>query len=84
MGGRSLKGPADRMLQYSDLDVSPLGVARYYDGLIDTIVIDCVDTGMEEALKANGLRVLTTSTIVNTESEKLRLAESILKFCGES
>ncbi len=84
VGGRSLKGPADRMLQYSGLDVSPLGIARYYDGLIDTIVIDCVDTGMEEALKANGLRVLTTSTIVNTESEKLRLAESLLNFCGES
>ena len=45
VGGRALKGPADRMLASLGVEVSPVGVARMYEGLVDGMVIDGVDEG---------------------------------------
>ena len=43
VGGRALKGPAAQMLATLGHEVSALGVARLYAGLIDGLVIDEID-----------------------------------------
>ena len=40
VGGRALKGPADRMLASLSHEVSAVGVARMYEGIVDGMVID--------------------------------------------
>ncbi len=80
IGGRALKGPADRMLAGLGHDVSTLGVARLYAGILDGLVIDDEDAALAPAIEALGLRTLVTGTIMGGEADRRRLAEETLAF----
>ncbi len=82
VGGRALKGPAAEMLTTLGHEVSVLGVARLYDGLIDGFVIDELDREFAPALELMGLRVLVTVTVMGGEDDRRRLATEILDFSG--
>lgn len=81
VGGRSLKGPSDKMMRFFDLELSPLGIASSYAELIDAIVIDSQDARFGGVLRERGLEVLTTPTIMKNESDRVALAREILAFC---
>lgn len=78
IGGKALKGPADRMLAAKGVEVSSLGVAQIYDGLLDGIVIDEADAHLEPALRDMGLRAQVTRTIMGDRADRARLAREIL------
>ncbi len=80
VGGRALKGPADRMLAGLGHESSALGVARIYAGLIDGLVIDHADDGDQPAIEALGMRVLVTDAIMRDEADRQRLTEETLRF----
>ncbi len=80
VGGRALKGPADQMLAGLGHDVSTLGVARLYAGILDGLVIDDEDAALAPAIEALGLRTLVTGTIMGGEDDRQRLAEETLAF----
>ena len=54
VGGRALKGPADRMLRSLGSEASALGVARRYVGLVDGFVIDEADRDLGPSIAAPG------------------------------
>ena len=60
VGGRALKGPADRMLAGLGHDVSPLGVARLYQDFLDGFVLDNLDAAVAPEVEALGLPTLVT------------------------
>ena len=60
VGGKAIKGPADRMLGTLGHEVSAAGVAAIYAGLIDGIVIDEQDQDLAARIEATGMRVLVT------------------------
>jgi LPPG:FO 2-phospho-L-lactate transferase len=78
VGGKALKGPADRMLASLGHEPTALGVARGYAGLIDTFVVDAVDAALAPAIEALGLRVVVTDTIMTDDDSRARLARKIL------
>lgn len=80
VGGKTLKGPADRMLKTLGHDVSATGVAALYAGLIDGFVIDEQDRSQAAQIEAEGVRVLVTQTIMGDAADRRRLAEEILTF----
>ena len=80
--GRSLKGPADRMLRASGLRSDPVGVANFYDGLIDTIVVDIRDQHLSAVLRTAGPDVAMLDTIMRTRPDRARVAEGVLAICG--
>ena len=82
VGGRALKGPADRMLASLGHEVSAAGVARMYEGLVEGMVIDRVDEGERSEIEALGMRVLTTDAIMRDEPDRARLAREVLEFGG--
>lgn len=82
VGGKALKGPADRMLTSLGHESSALGVARLYAGWVDTFVIDSTDAGLGPAVEALGLRVVTTDTIMTDDTARARLAGEILALAG--
>jgi LPPG:FO 2-phospho-L-lactate transferase len=84
IGGRALKGPADKMLYSLGHEVSAAGVARMYEGIVDGMVIDRIDEGEEARLSTSGLRALVTDTIMRDETDRERLAQEILRFCSET
>ena len=57
IGGRALKGPADRMLTSLGHESSALGVARLYAGLVDRFVVDTADAELAPAIEQLGMAV---------------------------
>ena len=82
IGGRALKGPADRMLTTLGFEATALGVARGYAGLIDTFVLDTVDAELEEAVEAIGLRAIVTDTLMTDDAARARVAATVLERIG--
>ncbi len=80
VGGRALKGPADRMLASLGHDVSALGVARIYQDLLDGIVIDAVDRALQPAIDALGMATHVTATVMGDAASRRQLAERVLNF----
>jgi LPPG:FO 2-phospho-L-lactate transferase len=82
VGGRALKGPADRMLSSLGHEASALGVARLYADLVDLFVLDAVDAGLAPAVEALGLRPVVTDTIMGDDASRARLAGEVLAALG--
>ena len=76
IGGRAVKGPADRMLARLAGGTSPRHVATCYEGLIDTLVIDEADADDVDGLGA--VEAVPTRTLMSGADERRRLAEVVL------
>lgn len=79
VGGKTLKGPADRMMRDLGMEATALGVARRYSDFLDVFVIDTVDAGLAPAIKDLGLEVVVTDTIMCSMERKRALAVTILE-----
>jgi LPPG:FO 2-phospho-L-lactate transferase len=80
VGGKALKGPADRMLISLGMESTALGVARIYADLIDGFVLDTVDADLEPAIRGMGLETLATDTIMSDDAARARVARDVLAF----
>jgi LPPG:FO 2-phospho-L-lactate transferase len=78
VGGRALKGPADRMLASLGHEPTAVGVARGYVGLIDTFVLATVDAALASQVEELGLRAVVTDTIMTDDASRTRLASELL------
>ncbi|HWD25147.1 MAG TPA: 2-phospho-L-lactate transferase, partial [Acidimicrobiales bacterium] len=67
IGGRALKGPADRLLVELGGEASALGVATHLREVVGSFVIDNVDAPLVSAIEALGIRVITTETIMRNQ-----------------
>jgi LPPG:FO 2-phospho-L-lactate transferase len=76
IGGRAVKGPADRMLQRLAGGTSPSHVAGCYTGLIDALVVDEADAGDLDGL--GDVRSIVTRTLMADADARRRLAEAAL------
>jgi LPPG:FO 2-phospho-L-lactate transferase len=75
VGGRAVKGPADRMLARLAGGTSPAHVAGCYAGLIDALVLDEADAGDLDGLT---VRPIVTRTLMRDADARRRLAEAAL------
>jgi len=78
IGGRALKGPADRMLTSLGHEASAAGVALLYADLCDVFVLDEEDRGLADAVVALGMRPFVTDTIMTNDETRARLAAELL------
>ncbi len=76
IGGRAVKGPADRMLARLAGGTSPAHVAGQYSGLIDALVVDEADADDLDGLA--DLRPIVTRTLMSDPEARKRLAEAAL------
>lgn len=81
VGGRALKGPADRLLRELGHEPSVVGVARLYAPIAATLVIDDVDAGLAAAVEAAGMRAVVAPTVMSTPAAAAHLAEITLAAC---
>lgn len=81
VGGRALRGPADRMLESLGHEVSAYGVAALYRGLIDGIVIDEIDAALAPRIEALGMRALVAPTVMGDVADRSALAARVIEFC---
>ena len=78
VGGKAIKGPADRILASLGHEATAVGVARQYRDLIDLFVIDELDASLEPAIQALGLDVLVADTIMSDDAARARVAGVVL------
>ncbi len=79
VGGRAVKGPADRMLQRLAGGTSPAHVAGCYPDLIDVLVVDASDEAVE---LPGGVRRVVTNTLMTDLEASRRLAAVVLDAAG--
>jgi len=80
IGGEAVKGPAAKLMTELSYDVSPLGVVHHYGSLIDGIILDEADSGLQQAVQSYGLRSAIRHTLMTTPQEKTDLASSLLHW----
>jgi LPPG:FO 2-phospho-L-lactate transferase len=81
VGGRALRGPADRMLAALGEEVSALGVARRYVGLADAFVIDGVDAALAPDVERLGMRAAVAESVMTDDASRAALARAVLEAC---
>ena len=76
IGGRAVKGPADRMLRRLAGGTSPRHVAACYAGLVDALVVDEADS--DDLAGLGDVRPIVTRTLMRDADARRRLAEIAL------
>src|SRR5439155_954060 len=86
VGGKALKGPADRMLRDQGIEPSAAAIAKLYEDFLDVLVIDNVDADLKAQIESDageagggGVEVIVTDTIMESMEKKAALARTVLK-----
>lgn len=80
VGGKSLKGPSDKMLAQLGHDPTAFGVAKLYADFTGTFVIDPADKSQSAAISALGMKVAILPTVMKTHAQKRKLARALLSL----
>jgi LPPG:FO 2-phospho-L-lactate transferase len=80
VGGKSLKGPTDRMFAQMGMAVSPVSVAQMYKDFIDILVIDNQDAALRPEIERLGVRCVTAQTVMSDLPAKQALARTLLSL----
>jgi LPPG:FO 2-phospho-L-lactate transferase len=78
VGGKSLKGPSDKMLEQLGHEASAQGVAKLYADFSGVFVIDPLDKNQGPAIEKLGLRVEVLPTVMKSRAQKRTLARALL------
>jgi LPPG:FO 2-phospho-L-lactate transferase len=78
IGGRAVKGPADRMLSRLAGGTEPVQVTECYLGLVDALVIDEADADGAGAVEELGVKPIVTKTLMADAGARRRLADTCL------
>lgn len=82
VGGKPLKGPADRLLRGIGAEVSARGVAALYRDWIGGFVLDTRDAAQAADVEALHVRAHVTDTIMRDADAAARLATETLAFAS--
>jgi len=82
VGGRALKGPADRMMTALGHEPSAVGVARLYADFIDALVLDREDAALAPGVESLGVRAIVTDTVMRDATVRASLARTTLEAVG--
>jgi LPPG:FO 2-phospho-L-lactate transferase len=82
VGGKSLKGPSDKMMAELGHDVSAAGVASLYHDICAMFVIDEADEAASAAIETLGIRPVVRPTAMKSVDDKERLARHVLALFG--
>ena len=80
VGGKSLKGPSDKMLAQLGHEPTARGVAKLYADFSGTFVIDSVDAKQRTSIEKLGVKVAVLLTVMKTRAQKRKLAKALLEM----
>ncbi len=82
VGGTPIKGPADKLMSGLNMEVSAVGVARYYRDFLDVMVVDKQDEHLLNKIEDLGIPAVATNTIMRDSVAKKALALKVLEAAG--
>jgi LPPG:FO 2-phospho-L-lactate transferase len=80
VGSKGLQGSAGKLFRELGLEASARRVALEYLKLIDGFVFDTVDAASAEDVRASGIEVLVTNTVMRSAEDRSVLARAVLGF----
>ena len=80
VGGAALRGPAAKIMSELGQEVSCVGVARRFTGICDIFFIDNQDSELSPAITALGIKPVAAPIIMESESDKVGLAQRVLAW----
>ncbi len=80
VGGKSLKGPSDKMLAQLGHKSSAAGVAALYADFTGTFVIDTRDEAQREKIQSLGMQVVVMPIVMKTRAQKRKLARALMNL----
>ena len=77
---KPVSGPAGKMLQAKDYDVSVTGLTKYYKDFITDIVIDKADIGEKKEIENMEKVPHVTNILMRNKEEEAELARELMKI----
>lgn len=78
IGGRALKGPAERLMRELGHRPDAVGVAELYAPIVGTLLIDDVDAELADEVRAIGVGCVVCDTVMATPARAATLARHCL------
>ncbi len=78
VAGSTVKGPADKIMKGLGMEVSCVGVAKYYKDVLGHFVIDQKDSQLAPKLEKLGVRAYVFDTIMSSFEKKKALAQFVV------
>jgi LPPG:FO 2-phospho-L-lactate transferase len=78
IGGRPVRGPADRLMGPLGIEVSCVGVARAYRDICSALVIDAADAAHAPEVESLGVRAVVADTLMRDARVAAALARETL------
>ncbi len=76
VAGKAVKGPTAKLMDELGLEVSHRSIAQHYAGLVDVLLVDADEPGLD---LPGGPRIVVTPTLMNTLEDRERLALAVLE-----
>lgn len=78
IGGRSVKGPADKMMRALGIAPTPLGLADFYADVLDAMVLDSADRAYAPRLAERGIACTCLATLMRSPVRSMAVARAVL------
>lgn len=79
VGGRALKGPADRLLAELGFEPGVAGVAQSWSEVASVLLIDPADALEQDKVRSQGMEPLVVPTVMDSPQASRALAEAVLR-----
>ncbi len=80
VGGRTLKGPADKVMASMGFEPSAYGVAKFYGNLLKYFIIDEIDKEQKGRIERLGMKVTVTNTVMKNLEDSIHLAKVVMSI----
>ncbi|HNR01125.1 MAG TPA: 2-phospho-L-lactate transferase [Anaerolineaceae bacterium] len=81
ISGKTIKGPAAKIMHELGIEVNSVNIARHYGGLINGIVIDTKDLNETALINHCGIISYATDILMPDVPAQVRLAQQVLDLC---
>lgn len=78
--GETVKGPADVLMKCVGLDVSCVGVARFYKEFLGNFIIDKMDCKLKPKIQDLGIKTYCYDTLMTNLRKKVKLAQYVVSL----
>lgn len=82
IGGKPVKGPADRLMKGLGLEVSSYEIANLYKDFLDLMVIDTSDEVEKDNISRLGIGSFVTDTLISDDAKSEKISRSIIEQTG--
>jgi LPPG:FO 2-phospho-L-lactate transferase len=80
IAGQAVKGPAAKIMRELGIESTALEVARFYHGLICTLVIDRADAALADPIRLLGMDAAVDDILMRNDVDRERLARACMEL----